>query len=176
MSTPLNPYLRALAGDISTKNVSATFIQGVGNVAIVGPGGVKITQSTLQGAGLGLFADKRFGKNDVITEYCGDVIDYNKAMEMRRLGIDSHVKGIEYMSSFIDGVRCWSTCVGKGGASFANDGTSSKLNNCTYYKFYDNTRATYRVFLKATRDIAIGEELFVCYGNGYWKQRRLLQI
>jgi len=122
VSTPLNLYLRALAGDISSNSVSATFIKGIGDVAIVGPGGVRISQSTLQGAGLGLFADKRFAKNDVITEYCGDVIDYDKAMAMRALGTDSHVKGIECMSCFIDGVRCWSTCVGKGGASFANDG------------------------------------------------------
>ncbi len=44
--------------------------------------GVVVQESTLPGAGMGLFADQAFAPNDIITEYIGEVITMKKSVKL----------------------------------------------------------------------------------------------
>ncbi|KAF8821415.1 putative histone lysine methyltransferase, SET [Cardiosporidium cionae] len=137
--------------------------------------GVSTRRSTLgRQAGLGLFADRDFKKNEIITEYTGTVIDRETALQLRSLGASSHVIRVGMPHSYISGFSCPSPFIG--GGSFANDGrkmadgtTKGPGNNAQHFVWYDQRRGRDRVFLKARRDIPKGIEILIGYDNTYWK-------
>jgi hypothetical protein len=116
--------------------------------------GVRVTTSTVQGAGYGLFAARDFARGDHIADYTGDEViprnagdggPYCLTVTRRRL---------------IDAAR---TNTGYG--RWANDprGTNSGPNA----EFVVNVaRKTGRV--RATRRVRKGEEILVSYGPSYW--------
>jgi len=58
---------------------------------------------------------------------------------------------------------------GEGVAQMINDGKDAPHgNNCKYHARYDHMTASWKLYVKATRDITSGEELFVSYGKAYW--------
>jgi hypothetical protein len=113
----------------------------------------------------GLFATRPFLKNELVTEYTGEYITREQAVERRKNGKASHIKSLTH-HQLIDGNR--SPKEGQGVAQFTNDATKTGGNNTQFYTPFDKKEARYRIFLKATRDIACDEEIFVCYGNDYW--------
>lgn len=137
--------------------------------------GVIVKTSTIPNAGLGLFASKNFKKNELITEYDGKIIDKKTAKQKQRDNPSStfHFVALSLGNSVIDGIKI--PIPNRGGASFAND----SINNPPYNsKFFRTTKVMpdladqrsgnlelTRLFLKALRDIAKGEEIFVDYGS-----------
>ncbi|TRY51538.1 SET domain containing protein [Cryptosporidium tyzzeri] len=132
--------------------------------------GVYTQRSTLgRSAGLGLFSDRHFRKNDIITEFVGWVIDRKEALRLRSEGKATHICDLVKPSLYLDGEKDPKPYIG--GGSFANDGSAflgGPGNNSRFWKWYDEREGRSRVFLKATQDIQPGEEIFVGYCKDYW--------
>ncbi len=128
--------------------------------AIIGDG-VVVHKSTIKGAGQGLFTTRSFDKNEIITEVCGSVISREEA---NKKDSKSHLKSLSY-HSIIDGLNDPRKAEGIGGGSFVNDAKDSHLNNSKFVT--DNLQS--RCFLRATKPINPGEEIFASYGKSYWK-------
>lgn len=122
-----------------------------------------IKNSTLPDAGKGLFTKKAIAAGTRITEYKGRVTTW-KEVE------DDHDNA--YLFTVTDQHVIDARRALKSFARYANDArgfTRIKgiTNNCIYVQDENN-----RVFLEAKRDIAAGGEIFVSYGNDYWKVMR----
>lgn len=132
--------------------------------------GVYTQRSTLgRNAGLGLFSDRLFEKNDIITEFVGWVIDRKEALRLRSEGKATHICDLVKPSLYLDGEKDPKPFIG--GGSFANDGSTflgGPGNNSKFWKWYDEREGRSRVFLKATQEIQPGEEIFVGYCKDYW--------
>jgi len=78
----------------------------------------------------------------------------------------------------------FSYVIGKGGGAFLNEASSPKKNNCGYgiirpprhlHTLIDKKEDPFQIviLIYALRYIKQGEELFVSYGNTYWKEEDL---
>lgn len=122
-----------------------------------------VKPSTLPGAGKGLFTKTFIPAGTRIVEYKGKVTTW-KAVE------DDHDNAYLFTvhpGHVIDASRSFKTF-----ARYANDArgfTRIKgiTNNCIYVQDEND-----RVFLESKRDIPAGGEIFVSYGNDYWKVMR----
>ncbi len=146
-------------------------------LAVFGDGAIDVRRSRV--AGLGLFAGRAFEKGEMITEYSGNFITREESV--RRLGkTDSHIRTHIGRRWDIDGLR--QPQVGRGAASFANDAApplkansvfdfvDSQLAERDVERFFKGAPAIFRpeeriTFLRASRAIARGEEIFVDYGQ-----------
>ncbi|KAH8741558.1 SET domain containing protein [Cryptosporidium ryanae] len=132
--------------------------------------GIYTQRSTLgRSAGLGLFSDRHFEKNEIITEFVGWVIDRNEALRLRSEGKATHICDLIKPSLYLDGEKDPKPFIG--GGSFANDGSTflgGPGNNSKFWKWYDEREGRTRVFLKATQEIKPNEEIFVGYCKDYW--------
>ena len=158
--------LKGTCTDVS-KNYCGRNSSTVGN-------GVEVRLSNIPNAGFGLFTTKNFKKGDTITEYDGKIIDRRTALQLRSEHKDTHLVALTTQHSAIDGLK--KPIHGRGGASFANDINDTRRYNVVFCKTFkvipglQDTRTgdfsdLTRVFLKATRDIQNGEEIYVNYGK-----------
>jgi SET domain-containing protein len=142
----------------------------LGNIAFIGDG-VEVRQSSIHGAGQGLFATRPFKARELITQYCGTRISGEQAKAA--LGhhqrsesyekIHSHTKSIGHHEVII-GLQGYPAKAGAGGASYANHGPTPN----TAYKSLSLTSGKELMFIKASTDVSPDDELFVSYGNDYW--------
>ena len=163
------------------------------NLATYG-NGVTLAPSGIAGAGLGLFATRDFQAGEPITEYTGQLISHAQGRKLS-LADRSHVRARFGFRDAIDGKRMpdgtpitdpATQMAGRGIAAFANDA----YNSATYSNNADfdikNSPATDAiiergninrldregervVFIRATRLIKAGEEIFIPYGTDYWR-------
>jgi len=117
---------------------------------------VEVRPSTLQGAGQGLFALECIEPGEVVGEYVGDVIDsVTKAFRLRdrrylactgdpRVRIDA-LRHPEVVLRYV----CHHPRAERRNVRFRPEGT--------------------RVWVEATRRVEPGEELFMDYGDSYWR-------
>jgi len=125
------------------------------NRSLIVPDFVRIGPSRI--AGLGAFATKPIRKNQVLGDYTGDVVDddaegdyvlavqgYNDRGRKVEVAIDAWNPHTSSWARYLNSVR--------GGAA----------PNC---KFFINGD---KISVRALRDIAVGEELLVDYGEDYW--------
>lgn len=80
---------------------------------------------------MGLWTDRFFAKNSLITEYCGEIIDHHKAKELRDANKHSHIRALNSLYLYIDGIK--HPQQGMGGASFANDAREMHKNNAVFF-------------------------------------------
>jgi hypothetical protein len=149
---------------------SKQFCGGARDSARIGHG-VEVKQSTISGGGMGLFATRHFEKGDAVTEYDGHIIDRKTAEHLASIHRDTHIRSLS-RHSLIDGLK--HPIEGRGGGSFAND--LKGHYNVVFCKTEDvipnfNDPRTgpsdlTRIFLRASRDIQLGEEIFVDYQKG----------
>lgn len=146
---------------MSIDSVKRQGISYVGN-------GVEIKPSLIPGAGNGLFARVSFNEKDYITEYDGYYMDKDaaKALSPRHT---THFRALDTFG-VIDGFKDPKEAIGYGGASFANDTRSLDRTNSTFKQVWDGELNTHRVFLRATRRIEPGDEIYVSYGRDYWSR------
>lgn len=129
---------------------------------------VRIGESTLPGAGRGVFAKRDLAKSTWITTYHGTQIP-------SRLVASSDVAYSIDFPPVRDTSIVGETSPGptEGVAQLVNDAINPAVcgvaNNCDLY-FY---RPKETWVLVASRDILASEELFVAYGYGYWRTRFL---
>ncbi len=148
--------------------------------------GVYLTQSSIPNAGFGLFVSEPIKKGEPITAYTGFAIPYKAALQLRQRGEDTHIRTLFSMRWALDGLRNPTTgerfqdpqneLVGQGLAAFSNDGGKEARNNAEFDYVDSGTNCdafspdptTRLLFLRATRPIEPGEEVFVSYGQDYW--------
>mmetsp|Transcript_8763 Transcript_8763/g.13849 ORF Transcript_8763/g.13849 Transcript_8763/m.13849 type:complete len:246 (-) Transcript_8763:272-1009(-) len=138
--------------------------------------GVEVKRTTLPHTSRknrGLFAQWDIKKNHLITEYSGVSINREQAMELRRKGKATHIKGLNY-DHFLNGDRF--PQMGQGAAQMANDGKDFAGQNAKFVVKFDSCAGGDRCFLKALRDIKAEEEIFVSYGKGYWSNVHLDEV
>lgn len=122
-----------------------------------------VKESTLSGAGKGLFTKIFIPKGTRVVEYKGRVTTW-KEVEHEH---DNAYLFTVHENHVIDASRSY-----KALARYANDArgfTRIKgiTNNSIYFRDEDD-----RVYLESKRDIPAGSEIFVSYGNDYWKVMR----
>lgn len=134
--------------------------------------GLEIKKSLIEGAGNGLFATRDFKKGEIITIYEGETINREKADELARKGLDSHIRSLCLLRTAIDGIKNPKEAFGKGGASFCNDASyqTDFQNNSKFAVNVDRHTGKNTCFLKALKDIYEGDEVFASYGNDYWRR------
>ncbi len=122
---------------------------------------LKIKKSTLPGAGKGLFTIDDINKDEIVCEYEGELITWDDAIERN----DENKGGYVYYIS--DKVCIDAFDYKKTFGRYANDAAGlnrvSGLRNNAVYVEKKN-----KVFIKATRKIKAGSEVFVSYGRSYW--------
>lgn len=127
---------------------------------------VKVKKSQLPKAGNGLFVLAEFKRGDIICEYEGELVDWPECERRAQQGFEGYV-------FFFSKKRCvdayftpWA--VGR----YANDargiGRVPGLRNNAQYEI-KTKGGEKRVYIVATRTIRPGEEVFVHYGDDYWR-------
>ncbi|HET6227254.1 MAG TPA: SET domain-containing protein [Bacteroidia bacterium] len=120
-----------------------------------------VQQSTIEGAGKGLFTAVDIYKDEVICLYKGEYLSPEESLKRALIGED------RYFINMVEGgvmdsmhVHCF--------AKYANDvvGSTFKTNAKISLDEHDN------VCIVATRKIKAGEEIFCSYGKRYWKRQR----
>jgi hypothetical protein len=116
--------------------------------------GLRVTKSTIAGAGMGLFAARPFAKGGKVAEYTGDTIDLS----------DPRVGGAYVLSTTgakgIDAART-NSAYGR----WANDPKGTRLASNSAFAV---NRRNETACLRATKAIRTGSEILVPYGRAYW--------
>jgi SET domain-containing protein len=119
-----------------------------------------VKQSTLTGAGKGLFTRVFIPKGTRIVEYKGKIISWGE--------VDTDNPFIYYVKrNHVIDASTFMQAYGR----YANDASGfyrekGVTNNSSY------TEDGLKVFITSTKDIVSGEEILVGYGRGYWKAIR----
>ena len=119
---------------------------------------VRIDNSTIQGAGKGLFAEEDIKRGQVILPVTGPRYS---ATEVETIHADNL-----YLLELNDGSG---DCIEvQGEARYSNDAKGVNnipglVNNASFYSAEDHS-----MYLQATRRIPKGHEILVDYGKGYW--------
>lgn len=123
---------------------------------------LKVKTSTIPNAGKGLFVMTDVNKGDIITEYIGRRTNWASVEDDVDNGYIYHIDDDNVIDASNDK---------KSFGRYTNDASgltkvSGIRNNSSYYE--ENNR----VFIKASKPIAAGNEVLVSYGAAYWKQVR----
>lgn len=119
--------------------------------------GVEIKESSIEGAGLGLWATKDFKREDFIVPYEGKFLTKT---DLDKLTIPQR----EYTFTLTENCHIDGKYTNSSLGRFINDGKSNQLNNCRFSVNFKNKT----VKMRAKRKIKRGTEIFVSYGNEYW--------
>lgn len=119
-----------------------------------------VKTSTLPNAGKGLFTKVAIAKNEIITEYIGNLVTWKDVEQDVDNGYIFHIND----EAVIDASKNKNSF-----GRYANDAAGLQrikgiINNAEYLE--EGTR----VFIKAKKAIPAGGEVFVAYGPQYWKQ------
>ena len=122
---------------------------------------LEIKESKIKNAGHGLFTNSNINEGELICEFTGTLIKNDlveKLNENKRMAYliewdDEYTLDVEH-----------SDCLAK----FANDAEGYKkikgLSNNSEIAWYED-----KLYLKATKKINAGEEIYASYGNDYWE-------
>ena len=122
---------------------------------------LKVKKSTLPNSGKGLFTLKDIRKDQIVCEYEGELITWAEATKRNDKDKGGYVYYIT-AKACIDAFKYKKTY-----GRYANDAAgltrvAGLRNNSTYHEVKN------RVYIKATRNIPAGSEIFVSYGRSYW--------
>eukprot|EP01055_Gregarina_sp_Pseudo9_P001101 Gregarina_sp_Pseudo_9__1100@NODE_1717_length_1371_cov_29_033033_g1591_i0_p1_GENE_NODE_1717_length_1371_cov_29_033033_g1591_i0NODE_1717_length_1371_cov_29_033033_g1591_i0_p1_ORF_typecomplete_len435_score63_22SET/PF00856_28/1_4e03SET/PF00856_28/6_6e15_NODE_1717_length_1371_cov_29_033033_g1591_i0311335 len=131
--------------------------------------GVEVRDSTIPSAGRGLFASRDFKKGELVTEYVGEIITRDEARRRLRRGMFHYLGTLVTGMYEIDGIK--EPQEGVGAASFINHARRPHAN-CVWAHAEDKRACFRRMFAKACRNVAAGEELFLDYGKTYWAHHK----
>jgi SET domain-containing protein len=127
--------------------------------------GLVVKKSTIPKAGKGLFVTRDVKKDERIVEYLGEIITWEECDVRAEKDEGGYVFYIN-RKKCIDAFHTPEAL-----ARYANDANGlvkieGVRNNCVY-EIYKN-----RGWIKATKNIKAGSEIFVSYGAQYWKDIR----
>lgn len=124
-----------------------------------------VKKSTIPKAGKGLFTLRDIKKGERFVEYLGEIITWNECDVRAEKDEGGYV-------FYINKKRCIDAFhIPEALARYANDANGlvkvpGIRNNCVY-EIYKN-----RGWIKATKNIKAGSEIFVSYGAQYWRDIR----
>jgi len=127
-------------------------------------------------AGRGLFTRDFIAKNQWIwiCEYAGELqhaSSFPGGFPQSAKG-NTHTRGVEPMFSRLQVKNLTPQNANGKLASFANDKRDSKTNSAAFQRKHVTTKRTRKqVWLKATKPINAGAEIFVTYSRDYWKRQ-----
>ncbi len=123
---------------------------------------LKVKKSQLPNAGKGLYTTTFLPKGTLIVEYLGDIYTW-KECEKRAL---SNKEGYVFYVNSKYCIDAFDTPQHL--ARYANDAAGfSRYTNCKNNSVYFKEKK--RAYIKCTRNIHPGEEIFVSYGKEYWQ-------
>lgn len=122
--------------------------------------------SGIPGAGAGLFSNRKIRIGELIGVYAGDILPWGAGNDKSRdrtyfMGVEPLVEGADFTEGFI--------IDGKNYTKRINDASRGRA----FHNFKNNAKATLcgiEVLIRATRVIRKGEEIFMAYGDQYWKE------
>jgi len=165
--------------DASNRSACASVVPAASSdspAATIG-NGVEVRRSNLPNAGLGLFATRAFAAGELVTEYDGCVIDEVEAKARQDQKVSTHIRSLGPKHAFIDG-RDVPNERWRGGASFVNDPLSRVWYNTEFFQYRPagytpgvsrgGSNVFERVYVRATKAIPPGEEVYVDYGKDFW--------
>jgi uncharacterized protein len=124
-----------------------------------------IKKSTLPGAGKGLFTDRDIRKGELVCEYEGERITWaeaEKRNEKERGGYVYYINAKNCIDAFD-----YKDTFGR----YANDAAGvGRIPGFRNNSTYDVVKK--KVYIRATRNIPAGSEIFVSYGPQYWRVMR----
>lgn len=147
------PYDASFADIPQTKRRRSTYPG-----ATIGDG-LEVRASTIAGAGNGLFADRDFVRNEIVTKYDGPIAMVPATLPPKEEM--SHWASLIPRHWVVQGLR--SPIAGRGGGSFINHVASRA--NTEFVKNNQAGHAFYGIYIKARRAIKKGEEIFLTYGR-----------
>ena len=143
--------------------------------------------SGIVGAGTGLFACQDFAPGDLITFYDGTILSCGDTRMKSVKKETSHLASLgNHTNASVDGLSCTLSSIGRGGASFANDGCYSSRNgmgsirnNARFIlnpppdddttddvaKYFSNRPAQPVLWIQAVSAIQTGQEILVSYST-----------
>lgn len=123
--------------------------------------GLAVAESTIPESGNGLFTLKDIKKGENITDYTGKESDTNDPNN------DSGYVFQAGNDRFIDGESTQSSL-----GRYVNDCGNVKRRKkaCVNSRFSISSKKGRPVFVKATKNIKKGSEIFLSYGPSYWKK------
>ena len=120
---------------------------------------ILVKESTIPGAGQGLFATAAINKGDILCEYTGTELTLlqtirlkDKTYLMGGFGLNCHIDAKDHPDVL---------------ARYINDARDPLLQNTKFVKLKSEKKA----LVVALRDISAGEEIFASYGSVYWRFR-----
>lgn len=118
-----------------------------------------VKESTLPGAGKGLFTEEFIAKNTCIIEYKGTISTWKNV---------KHDDGNNAYVFFVNNRHVVDACDHPDElARYINDAKGlQKTKGLTNNARYEVVKR--RIFIYATKNIPTGSEIFVGYGKGYW--------
>jgi hypothetical protein len=157
---------------IKTAPNGATLRTIVGGQGLKGDG-IEIKSSKLRLGGAGLFLCDRPAKaGELITTYDGKLVSKDEAKKLDKDSL-THARSIRNSSvglvvlgfqASADGIPQIPDGRIAGGGSFANHWPARKNA-----EFFDDAKKPH-VMLRAVKDIAVGEEVFLDYGSDFWSR------
>ncbi len=132
---------------------------------------VMVKKSSIKNAGRGVFSNIIFEDNDCIAEYNGTMISNKKVRSLINQKKFHYIAMIHSLL-YIDGNKHDKDGVG----SLVNDNrkkcnarlySTNSFGSSSYNK---GKKSNFRVFIIASKKILPNEEIFICYGRGYWLQ------
>jgi hypothetical protein len=125
--------------------------------------GLVVRQSTIPGAGKGLFATREFKKRSTIGRYLGELLS-TEEHNRRYGGSDQDHAPYSLQTTNSAGRVVSAECL-RGIMSMANGTRYLRQANA---RFVDNLRSDGTVRIEATRRILPGTEVLLFYGDGYF--------
>lgn len=161
------------------------------NISVIGRG-IKLSFSMIPNSGYGVFTDRDFEKDEVITFYDGSVAPFIPPKELQSK-YRSHARKLTnnytLYGNYLPGIGLIDSAnaferenylPGTGGGAWMNAQLSKKENNSNWFSFetksrrldpFSDTNPFHIVILIiATKPIRKNEEIFVSYGQDYWKR------
>lgn len=127
-----------------------------------------VQKSSLPGAGKGLFTSAFIKKGVIITEYFGEIIDWETHRKRILSGKGDYI--LILPDKCVDAINAFD-CYGR----YANDAEGArKVEGLTNNSVYCEKKG--RGYIRAIRDIQENEEIFAYYDKRYWEQKKILKI
>ncbi len=129
---------------------------------------LSIKKSKIPGAGKGLFAEKLFKRGDKVVEYLGEIVSWAECLKR-----NSKMKnGIGTYYFYINERKCIDAQYSVNEfARYANDAAGFvRIEGVRNNSFYQVDKG--KAYIVASRNIKIGDEIFVAYGKEYWDALR----
>ena len=152
--------------------------------------GIALRESTIAGAGTGAFVTRAYREGEFVTFYAGWLLSRAR-FDAGPAAWRSHARALILLEWVIVGSHDEEgheiedparSRVGAGAGAYCNDARDEARNNVEYMSV-DSPANQARIFapthtpllpaerlivLRATRDLAPGDEIFVSYGDNYW--------